>query len=66
MTSQYIVSTIIIVRVQKLYRNGNSIAVTIPKDYLDQFRWKAGDKVQLELDRLNGDIIIKKFQGYGK
>lgn len=34
---------------QKLYKNGNSIAVTIPKNYLDQ----------LNLDE-NSEVIVEK------
>lgn len=33
---------------QKLYRNGNSVAITIPKDFLDQSGWRIGDKVRVE------------------
>lgn len=30
---------------QKLYRNGNSVAVTIPKEYLKELNLKAGAEV---------------------
>ena len=45
---------------QKLYRNGNSIAITIPKDFLDQSGWKIGDKVRIEYYPITKLISIYK------
>lgn len=45
---------------QKLYRNGNSIALTIPKDFLSQSGWKAGDKVRIEYYPITKLISIYK------
>lgn len=33
---------------QKLYKNGNSIAVTIPKEYLEELQLKEGSEVVVE------------------
>lgn len=33
---------------QKLYKNGNSVAVTIPKEYLEQLHLKEGGLVMVE------------------
>jgi putative addiction module antidote len=33
---------------QKLYRNGNSVAVTIPKEYLEELQLKEGSEVVVE------------------
>ena len=33
---------------QKLYRNGNSIAVTIPRQYLEELNLKEGSEVVVE------------------
>ncbi len=43
---------------QKLYRNGNSVAVTIPKDYLEDMKLKDGSEVTVEQDLENESIII--------
>lgn len=45
---------------QKLYRNGNSIAITIPKDFLSQSGWKAGNKVRIEYYPITKLISIYK------
>lgn len=41
---------------QKLYRNGNSVAVTIPKQILEELNLKEGSEVMLE--EAKGEIII--------
>lgn len=38
---------------QKLYRNGNSVAVTIPKEYLEELRLKEGTKVSVKMSGQN-------------
>lgn len=42
---------------QKLYKNGNSVTVTIPKEYLKQLNLKNGSEVIVEQD-LEGEIIM--------
>lgn len=44
--------------IQKLYRSGNSIAVTIPKEYLNSLRLKEGSSVVVEQDPEAGIITI--------
>lgn len=44
--------------VQRLYKNGNSIAVTIPKEYLRDLKLKEGSEVVVEKDSEDGLIII--------
>ncbi len=34
--------------IQKTYRNGNSVAVTIPKDYLEELNLRSGAEVLVE------------------
>lgn len=57
---QYKCDNIINMPVQKLYRNGHSIAITIPKDFLDQSGWKIGDKVRIEYYPITKLISIYK------
>lgn len=40
---------------QKLYKNGNSIAVTIPKEYLEELKLQAGTTVMVKKE---GDELI--------
>lgn len=48
LTCPYIVSTIVHMLVQTLYKNGNSIAVTIPRQYLKELNLKEGSEVVVE------------------
>ena len=43
---------------QKLYKNGNSVAVTIPKEYLNDLNLRDGSEVIVEQDPEAGSIII--------
>ncbi len=43
---------------QKLYKNGNSVAVTIPKEYLNNLNLRDGSKVIVEQDQEAGTITI--------
>ena len=45
---------------QKLYKNGNSVAVTIPKEYLQELGLRDGSKVMVDQDPEAGIIIISK------
>lgn len=46
--------------VQKLYKNGNSVAVTIPKEYLRDSNLRDGSAVVVDRDPNTGNIIIGK------
>jgi putative addiction module antidote len=45
---------------QKLYKNGNSVAVTIPKEYLKDLNLKDGSEVLVEQDSEAGVIMISR------
>jgi len=45
---------------QKLYKNGNSIAVTIPKEYLKEYNMRDGTEVVVE--NRDGVLINPKKQ----
>lgn len=45
---------------QRLYKNGNSVAVTIPKEYLKEFNLKEGSEVVVEQDLDEETIIISR------
>ena len=45
---------------QKLYKNGNSVAVTIPKEYLKELGLRDGSEVVVEKDPISGTITIGK------
>lgn len=44
--------------IQKLYKNGNSVAVTIPKEYLKEFNLREGTEVVVEQDAATRTITI--------
>lgn len=46
--------------VQTLYKNGNSIAVTIPRQYLDDLQLKEGSEVVVEKKGKELRIMSKK------
>lgn len=43
---------------QKLYRNGNSVVVSIPKEYLEDLKLKEGSEVILYRDEVEEKITI--------
>jgi putative addiction module antidote len=45
---------------QKLYKNGNSVAVTIPKEYLKKYNMRDGTEVVVEGDTDRIVITSKK------
>lgn len=45
---------------QRLYKNGNSVAVTIPKEYLKEFNLKEGSEVVVDQDLDEETIIISR------
>ncbi len=44
--------------IQKLYKNGNSVAVTIPKDYLENLYLNDGSSVSVELRE--DQVVIRR------
>ncbi len=46
--------------IQTLYKNGNSIAVTIPHQYLSELNLKEGSEVVVEKEGQDLRIIAKK------
>ena len=49
---------------QKLYKSGNSVAVTIPKEYLKELNLRDGSEVVVEQDPDAGVIMISRKQGH--
>jgi putative addiction module antidote len=45
---------------QKLYKNGNSVAVTIPKEFLHDLNLRDGSEVVVEKNSETGEIIIAR------
>ena len=43
---------------QKLYKNGNSVAVTIPKQHLEDLKLKEGSKVFIYHDEVENTLTI--------
>lgn len=44
--------------IQKVIRVGNSSAVTIPKDVLEEARIKTGDRVNVEFNEASQAVVI--------
>lgn len=51
---------------QKLYKNGNSVAVTIPKEFLHDLNLKDGSEVVVEKNNETGEIIITRKKNVKK
>ena len=43
---------------RKIFRTGNSIVVSIPKDILDELKLSEGEDVSVELDSKQRQIVI--------
>lgn len=43
---------------KRLYKNGNSVVVTIPKEYLKQLNLREGSEVSIEQDLQEQAIVI--------
>ena len=43
---------------QKVIKVGNSVAITLPKDFLDNAKVKAGDRVHVEVDKSTDVMIV--------
>ena len=44
--------------IRRLFKTGNSIVLSLPKEILDNFGLKNGEKINLELDKEQKRIII--------
>jgi putative addiction module antidote len=47
---------------RKLFRTGNSIVVSIPKDILDELQLSEGEDVTVELDSQQRQILISPVE----
>jgi putative addiction module antidote len=45
---------------RKLFRNGNSLTVTIPAALADELGLQAGGTVDVEIDREHGGLLVKR------
>ena len=43
---------------RKIYRTGNSLVVTLPKDALDQLRMREGTEVEIKINEEQGVLVI--------
>jgi putative addiction module antidote len=48
---------------RKIYRTGNSLVVTLPKDALDQLRMREGTEVEVQVNEEQGVLIISPVEG---
>jgi putative addiction module antidote len=47
---------------RKIFRTGNSIVVSIPKDILDELELSEGEDVSIEVDRQQRQIVISPVE----
>lgn len=47
---------------RKVFKTGNSLVVSLPKDLLEALGMREGTDVSVELDRQNGQIMIRPAQ----
>jgi putative addiction module antidote len=47
---------------RKIFRSGNSIVVSIPKDILDELKLSEGEDVSVELDSKQRQIVISPVE----
>jgi antitoxin component of MazEF toxin-antitoxin module len=47
---------------RKLFRTGNSIVISIPKDILDELKLSKGESVSVELDSQQRQIVISPVE----
>jgi len=47
---------------RKIFRTGNSIVVSIPKDILDELKLSEGEDVSIELDSQQRQIVISPIE----
>ncbi|MCX6039051.1 MAG: AbrB/MazE/SpoVT family DNA-binding domain-containing protein [Chloroflexi bacterium] len=48
--------------IRKIFRTGNSIVVSLPKDIVEQLGISEGAAVSVDLDRQNRQIIIRQVE----
>jgi antitoxin component of MazEF toxin-antitoxin module len=48
--------------IRRLFKTGNSIVISLPKEVLDDLGMKDGERVQLELDREQRRVIITPIE----
>lgn len=48
--------------IRKIFRTGNSIVVSLPKDIVEQLGISEGAAVSVELDRQNRQIVIRQVE----
>lgn len=51
---------------RKIVQNGSSLAVTLPKDIVDQLGLKRGDEVEVALNPKDNAIIIRPGMRYAE
>jgi antitoxin component of MazEF toxin-antitoxin module len=47
---------------RKVFKTGNSLVVSLPKDLLDPLEMRDGTEVSVELDRKNHQILIRPIE----
>ena len=47
---------------RKLFRTGNSIVISIPKDILDELKLSEGESMSVELDGKQRQIVISPIE----
>lgn len=47
---------------RKIFRTGNSIVVSLPKDIVEQLGMSEGTDVSVEFDRPNHQIVIRRVE----
>ncbi len=47
---------------RKVFKTGNSLVVSLPKDLLDPLEIRDGTEVSVELDRKNHQILIRPIE----
>jgi putative addiction module antidote len=50
------------IMLRKIFRTGNSMVVSIPKDILEQLELSEGEDVSVELDREQRQIVISPVE----
>jgi antitoxin MazE len=48
--------------IRKIFRTGNSIVVSLPKDIVEQLGISEGAAVSVDLDRQNRQIVIRQVE----
>ena len=48
--------------IMKIFRTGNSMVVSLPKDIVEQLGMSAGADVSVDLDRKNRQIVIRQVE----